>query len=289
MNGLHEAFGPLAARLERLTDFLYGQDYPNNRVSFEQVTAALADENAERLRQSLRKLSARELIYFDGQNTIELYGPGKLLHVGRCVPEYVLGFDYIAEKYRDAVVRIVVRLANGDPAAGSGFFINDPPDRIITNRHVAENEITQIEDRDGQVLHAGECHRILAHEDDVDLGVIQCPKPANVAPLKIAWKRDSIWPMAEVLVLGYPVVGGHVPGLHHGRGRIGQIAKQFGGGESIILTELTDGGGSGGPVINLEGMVVGVVSGQRIAQGAGPMPTVFVNAIPSDCLRRVLP
>lgn len=289
MNGLHEAFGPLAARLERLTDFLYGHDYPNNRVSFAQITAALSDENVEGLRQSLRRLNGKELIYFDGQNNVELYGLGKYLHAGECVSEFVLGFEYIAEKYRDAVVRVVVRKANGDPAAGSGFFINDPPNHIITNRHVAENEVTQIEDRDGHVVHAGDCPRILAPEDDLDLGAIQCEKPANVVPLKIAWSRGSLRPMAEVLVLGYPVVGGHLPGLHHGRGRIGQIAKQFSGNESIILTELTDAGGSGGPVINLEGMVVGIVSGQRIAQGAGLIQTVFVNAIPSDYLRQVLP
>lgn len=289
MNGLPEAFGPLAARLERLTDFLYGQDYPNNRVSFAQITAALPDENVEALRQSLRKLNGKELIYFDGQNNVELYGLGKYLHAGGCVPEFVLGFEYVAEKYRDAVVRVVVRKANGDPAAGSGFFINDPPNHIITNRHVAENEVTQIEDRDGHVVHAGNCHRILAPEEDLDLGAIQCQQPANIVPLKIAWSRGSLRPMAEVLVLGYPLVGGHLPGLHHGRGRIGQIAKQFSGAESIILTELTDAGGSGGPVINFEGMVVGIVSGQRIAQGAGPIQTVFVNAIPSDYLRQVLP
>lgn len=134
MNGLHEAFGPLAARLQRLADLLYGQDYANNRVTFDQIAAALADENAEALRQSLRKLSAKELIYFDGQSNIELYGLGKYLRTAACVPEFVLGFDYIAEKYRDAVVRVVVRKPNGDPAAGSGFFINDPPDHILTNR-----------------------------------------------------------------------------------------------------------------------------------------------------------
>jgi S1-C subfamily serine protease len=289
MNGLHEAFEPLAARLTRLADFLYGHEYAGNRVNFDQISAGLPDENAEALKHSLRRLNNKELIYFDGQGSIELYGLGKYLHAAGCVPEFVLGFDYIAEKYRNAVVRLVVRKPNGDPAAGSGFFIDDPANHIITNRHVAENEITQIEDLHSHVIREGDCHRIFSQEGDLDLGVVQCEQPAHVIPLKVAWNRDSVWPMAEVLVLGYPLVGGHLPGLHHGRGRIGQVAKQFSGGESLILTELTDAGGSGGPVINLQGMVVGIVSGQRITQGAGNVQTVFVNAVPSDYLREVLP
>jgi S1-C subfamily serine protease len=289
MIGLNEPFEPLAARIARLCDVLFGHNHANNRVSLEHVATALPGESLEALRYSLRKLNTKEIVYFDGQNAVELYPRGRYLHSAGCVSEFVLGFDYIAEKYRTAVVRVIVRKPNGAPAAGSGFFVSDPPNHIITNRHVAENEITRIEDFNHNVVHDGDSPRILGEDNQLDLAAIQCEKPENVAPLRIAWERNSVWPMAEVLVLGYPIVGGHHPGLHHGRGRIGQLATQFGGRESIILTELTDAGGSGGPVINIEGMVVGVVSGQRITQTEGQPPTIFVNAIPAHYLREVVP
>src|SRR2546428_3305448 len=176
MNGLGEDFQGLAARLDKLSGVLFNRDYQDARTRVEDIIGEFPDETIATLRQLLRKMSAREVVYLDGQSNIDLYGLGKYLQERGNISEYVLGFDYIDSKYRSAVVRIVVTLPNGDPAAGTGFFISDPPNHVITNRHVAELQITQIEDMNNNAFHHGNCERILGPED-LDLGVIQCEKP----------------------------------------------------------------------------------------------------------------
>jgi S1-C subfamily serine protease len=289
MNGFDEPLTQVAARLELVSNVLYGREYAEGRTTVSAIVGACEGETIETLRPLLRKMNSKDVVYFDGQTNIELVSWGRQLYKRACVPEVVLGFDYIDEKYSRAVVRVAVRKPNGDPAAGTGFFINDPPNHIVSNQHVAQLEVTQIEDLNNNVFHRGDCRRIQGPEDlDLDLALIQCEMPAGVVPLRIAWERQAARPQAEVLVLGYPLVAGLMPGLHRGRGRVGMVGKQFNGNESLVLSELTDAGGSGGPVINAEGMVIAVVSQQSIAQGEGHAPTAFVNGVPSHYLRKVL-
>lgn len=288
MNGFDEPLAQLAARLNLVCNALYGREYAEGRTTVNAIVGECGGETVETLRPLLRKMSNKDVLYFDGQTNIELVSWGRHLFKGGCIPEVVLGFDYIDEKYSRAVVRVVVRQPNGDHAAGTGFFIDDPPNHIITNQHVAELEVTQIEELNNTVFHHGDCPRIPG-TDELDIAALQCTMPAGVVPLRVAWERQAARPQAEVLVLGYPLVAGLIPGLHRGRGRVAMVGKKYDGNESLVLSELTDAGGSGGPVINIEGRVIGVVSQKHIAQGEGPVQTAFVNAVPSHYLGKVLP
>ena len=115
------------------------------------------------------------------------------------MPEVVLGFDYIDEKYRGAVVRVVVRKPNGDPAAGTGFFINDPPNHIVTNQHVAELEVIQIEDLDNNAFHHGDCPRISGPED-LDLAAIRRKRLA-VERKGVRFQSSNKWSKLYSVVL----------------------------------------------------------------------------------------
>ena len=138
MHVLGETNEAIAARLQLLGPVLFNSQSVNGRFQVETIAAALPGEDPNLLRQSLRRLDDQQLIYFDGQSNVELYGLGKYVYERGCIPEFVLGFGYIDEKYRNSVIRIVITKPNGDPAAGTGFFISDPPNCIVTNRHVAE-------------------------------------------------------------------------------------------------------------------------------------------------------
>jgi S1-C subfamily serine protease len=295
MNGLHEDFQPIAGRLQRMADFLYGQAHDQNEVGRDEITVALHDMDPAEVDELIQKLDAKEIVLYDAhRNRVLLRSRGRYCYTSNCIPEVVLGLQYCAEKYSSAVVRIAVEKPDGSLAAGTGFFISDVPNRVITNRHVTfNNQIQRIEDQNGNVLHAGHLPSI-AGPEDLDLAAIECPMPGGVMPLRLDWEDGSLRRMDEVLVLGYPYVAHHYPALLHAQGRIGMRAKRMSSPEqaireSLLLTDVAAPGCSGGPVISVRGMVVGVIEQQSVAHAAGAAAINFVGALPSFYLREILP
>lgn len=222
---------------------------------------------------------------------VRLLGAGKSLYEQQCIPEMVLGLRYSKEKYRAAVVRIAVRHSNGEPAAGSGFFVEDPPNHIITNRHVVyKNTITHIEREDGEDIAGWQLPAILGPEN-LDLAAIKCPVPQNVTPIRIDWTRGAARELDEVLVMSYPYIALAKPALYPATGKVGTMVTLLTDDrESLMISDVGAGGSSGGPVISVKGMVIGIVAreAETQVQGAGAA-RILVSAIPSYYLGELFP
>jgi S1-C subfamily serine protease len=292
MNGNEEGFEKRAALIQRLADYLYGRVGPERAIDLRQVTDQLRDDNPEVLKQLLRKLDALEILEFDGRENIRLRIAGKNLYEKQCMPETILGLNYSDAKYSPAVVRIVVRKPDGVDVSGTGFFIADPPNSIITNRHVVfGNKILHIDNSAGQRVWEGELPSVLGPED-LDIAAIQCATPEDIMPIRIDWAADSVRPLDEVLVLGYPYVAFHEPALHHAKGKVGSRPRRLAGPgqevrDSLIISDVAAPGCSGGPVISMEGRVVGIVAGEVGAEGENIGRQIFISVIPSHYLREV--
>jgi len=291
MHGLHENFEAIAPQIERLAGYLYGQPRPDNSVDLAEIIRALPELEAPTVERLLGKLDSSEIVEFDDRRQrITLVPYGRLLQELQCVPEVVLGLNYSDQKFAKAVVRIVIQKPDGEPGAGTGFFVAEPPDRVITNRHVAENQIVQIEDSRNQVILRGDSPKILG-PDDLDLAAITCQMPADITPVQIDWKHESVRHRDRVLVFGYPYVANHEPALLHAEGTVLMITRRLGAvpRNSLIISNAAARGCSGGPVIGITGMAVGIVAREEQAEVEGVAPLQFLSAIPSHYLRELLP
>ncbi len=277
--------------IELLCEFLYARPRETNILGLGQIIEGLPQLDGRTVEQILTGLSESEIIEFDDRReTVRLLPDGRRFHELKCVPEVVFGLGYSDNRFSRAVVRIVIRKVNGDPGAGSGFFIAGPPNHIVTNRHIASNEIVQIENLEGRVVSEGDLPKILAPED-LDLAAISCQMPDGVIPIRIDWDPESARPLHRVLLLGYPYVANHAPALFHAEGKISMVSKRLGSvlRTSLVISDVAARGCSGGPVLNIMGRAIGIVAREEEAQTEGHRPLTFLTAIPSFYLNEFLP
>lgn len=251
-------------------------------VRVEEVYAQVTAIDAPLIDEVIYGLSDRKLIQISlDHTTVRPQLPGKDGYEADCLPELVLGFKYICERYSAAVVHIIVRGKDGESGA-SGFFSADFGDCIITASHIAkDHEVLRVEDRDGRLI-AERPQGIIMEPTGPDIAVIPCPLPKGVTPPKIEWQKERIQPLDEVLVLGYPRVPNHRPALFHALAEIHSIPKEFQGRDKIILSSVTHPGCSGGPLISGRGLVVGIVEQENIAEAARPIGSFFSATMARD-------
>lgn len=144
---------------------------------------------------------------------------------------------------------------------GSGFVL--PGDLVVTNRHVVEEprEVT-VNTWDGRSLRA----EVSGIAVDSDLAVLQL---ADVADLPVAELRDEpVAPGEKVIAVGYP--GGGPATIS-----TGEVVSLI---EGELLDEPADvirvdaeirQGNSGGPLLDEEGHVIGVVFALDVTSGDG--------------------
>ena len=139
-------------------------------------------------------------------------------------------------------------------SGGSGFIIGDGK-YVITNIHVIENaEKIAVRNGIGQVSNA----RVLRISKYYDLALLEVEKPFEKKFSFNSGKFVNPRPGEDVIILGYPAAGvtEDYPTITEGI-----ISKVFvGDGDGIFLTSATvNPGNSGGPVINLNGDLLGVI------------------------------
>jgi hypothetical protein len=173
----------------------------------------------------------------------------------------------------DAVVLIVTSDSSGqETALGSGFLISDDGE-IVTNYHVirvAESAVAKVSK--GEVFPVS---GILASDRDRDLAVIKIDG-ANLPFLTLA-NDDKLQLGDHVVAIGSPL------GLE-GTVSDGVISsfREFGGQNWIQTTVPVSHGNSGGPLLDMRGNVVGVIT--RISEKGQNLNF----AIPSDDLNSFL-
>jgi serine protease Do len=183
----------------------------------------------------------------------------------RPTPEALPGFEHFFSG--DGSPRIT--------GTGSGFFV-EPPGTIVTNAHVIRGaKHVRVKLHNGDVLNA----KTLGVDHRADLAVLRVQAPP-IAPL--AWADSaSVRPGTIVLALGSPfglqnsVTQGIVSAVSRSSGRRSE--------HDFIQTDAAiNAGNSGGPLLDLDGRVVGVntaiFSTTGLSQGVG-------LAIPSSLAR----
>jgi S1-C subfamily serine protease len=181
----------------------------------------------------------------------------------------------LAEQVRPSVIELIGTVAaTGDTSYGSGFVVHERG-LVITNAHVVRGiENLQAHTWDGAILASVE---ILLIETDIDLAVLRVTG-LNATPLA---------PSGQTL----PAVGSPVVAVGHPRGYEFTVSEgivsatrtlEDGGVTMIQMTTPISPGSSGGPLLNLQGQVVGVCS-LTLTEGQN------INfAIPVGALRPVI-
>ena len=201
----------------------------------------------------------------------------------------------VSEVYRTAspaVVNITAQIQSYDwfrgqvtqEGTGSGF-VYDSSGRIVTNYHVVEGaDQLQVTFRGGEVRDA----RLVGADPSNDLAVLEVSAgPGDPKPLTLG-DSDALEVGRFVVAIGHPfgldqtLTTGVVSGL----GRVIESPDQGFIGEIIQTDAAINQGNSGGPLLDLDGQVVGVNSAIVSPTGAS---AGIGYAIPATTLARVVP
>ncbi|MDE2659598.1 MAG: trypsin-like peptidase domain-containing protein [Acidobacteriota bacterium] len=201
----------------------------------------------------------------------------------------------VSEVYRTAspaVVNITAQIQSYDwfrgqvtqEGSGSGF-VYDSRGRIVTNYHVVEGaDQLQVTFADGEVRDA----RLVGADPTNDLAVLELASGAgDPQPLTLG-DSDALEVGRFVVAIGHPfgldqtLTTGVVSGL----GRVIESPDQGFIGEIIQTDAAINQGNSGGPLLDLDGRVVGVNS--AIVSPTGTSAGIGY-AIPATTLARVVP
>jgi 2-alkenal reductase len=166
------------------------------------------------------------------------------------------------------IIRVGRRIGQG---SGSGFFVDDRG-HIITNNHVVDDatEIT-VRLQDGRVLTAEKLGT--SRHDDLAVLRVDPEETKGIEPLPFA-NSDDISPGEMAIAIGSPFENFNSVsvGVVSGIGRTGP-ENTIGLGSTRPLADMiqTDAalnpGNSGGPLLNVQGEVIGVNSSVQIVNG----------------------
>ncbi len=217
-----------------------------------------------------------------------------------------IGMDVndLYEKYRNSVVKI----EHGN-SVGTGWAISK--DYLVTNEHVISGSGNQVKiyvpSKDGSI--ASKIGLVKSWDTDLDLALVKCENHGAI-PLKTKTTTSSDNGTA-VFQIGYSTGVANYPAVRHGV--IVSIFNQLGNstqygnskkyqileGSSysddllpiIVVNTGADPGDSGGPIIDYQGNVLGVifaqvqsvggsrVIGQQLAVGSSKLDTMWSNCI----------
>ncbi|WDP90814.1 MAG: serine protease [Desulfobacter sp.] len=166
------------------------------------------------------------------------------------------GYSALASKIRPGVVTILVYDYTGQlKSVGSGFFYNDQGD-ILTNSHVLlKNHRAEIKTMSGKKYAVG---AIISRDEKGDIVKAKTHVPKTTPFLKPASKPPVSG--ENIMVVGSPM------GLEQtvSEGIVSAWRKIKGIGKVIQISAPISPGSSGGPVLNMNGDVVGVATFQLV-------------------------
>lgn len=176
----------------------------------------------------------------------------------------------LLSKAAPAAVDIIgTRIADGvgHSWVGAGVVIHEKG-YIVTNDHVAGDGDLRVIDANGQAFPA----RVVGRNPEIDLAVLRVDTGRTWSAIRIGRSHD--------LMLGEPaIVIGNPAGLSHSvtRGVVSRIPADV----DLQVSAPINGGNSGGPVLNANGRLIGIVKA-KAGEGLG-------FAIPIDRVRSTLP
>jgi S1-C subfamily serine protease len=176
-------------------------------------------------------------------------------------PDPALANNPVVANTEPSVVKISAKAPNcGKQLEGSGFVLS--PDRVMTNAHVVAGSNSVTVDASGNSYDA----TVVSFDPTVDVAILAVP---NLPPKPLAFVDAPVSAGTEAIVMGYPGGGGFVatpatirelielegPDIY----RNATIRR-----EVYTVRASVEQGNSGGPLINLNGQVLGVVFGAAV-------------------------
>ena len=162
---------------------------------------------------------------------------------------------------------------------GSGAIV-DPSGLVITNNHVVDGASRiEVEFSDGRTLEA----EIVGQDPPTDLAVIRLESDGEVFPHLALGDSDEVQVGEWVLAIGNPLGNSHsvTAGIVSAKGRV--LGGDY---QNFIQTDAAiNFGNSGGPLVSLDGRLVGVNTMIQAVGGSGNIGLGF--AVPSNLVQRV--
>jgi 2-alkenal reductase len=167
---------------------------------------------------------------------------------------------------------------------GSGFII-DREGHIVTNNHVVEGaEEVQVTLYDGTIVSA----RVLGSDPHSDLAVLKIDLPAELLHSVELGDSDELHVGQRTVAIGNPfgLEGTLTTGVISALGRTLPAESLFSIPEVIQTDAAINPGNSGGPLLDAQGLVIGVNTAIRTTTGFG---SGVGFAVPINLAKRVVP
>lgn len=180
----------------------------------------------------------------------------------------IYGFPAIISKFSESVFPVIIEKPDGSPDIGTAFLLGNQVS-LVTAKHVIQNAINiKIMTTSGKLLR---CKSVRVPKDAaVDLALIHI-EPGLTNNLS-ALRAENGNILDEILTIGYPPIPGFDAvqifdiaainsKIRYSAGTIvGQKESYLDSMEYLLINARVKGGNSGGPVINKQGNLVGVVT-----------------------------
>ncbi len=198
----------------------------------------------------------------------------------------------LIELYRQVNPSVVAILVEGDAGGGLGSgFVFDTEGHIVTNSHVVEGaQNIEVDFPSGFKARA----RVLGTDPDSDLAVIKVEAPATELIAVPLGDSDKVQVGQRVVAIGNPfgLEGTMTVGIVSGLGRTLESTRSTGSGgfsaPDILQTDAAiNRGNSGGPLLNLQGEVIGVNKALESEDTGFNSGVGF--AVASNTVRQIIP
>lgn len=182
------------------------------------------------------------------------------------------------------VVGAVVAI-NTPAGTGSGFFFEDG--LVMTNAHVVSDYLRATVVSKFNGINLGITGTVIGVDEELDIAVIEVSKNPERPTLKFGDSRTT--QLAEdVLVIGFPLSNILGEAISVSKGIISS-KRNIDGVEMIQVDAATNPGNSGGPLVNSQGKVIGMVTLKIVNEVANRFFEGTGIAIASNAIQDRLP
>lgn len=192
-------------------------------------------------------------------DVLKPFGPTKVAEIE--APDATLATSVVVGTTRPSVVKVRgVAQSCQKVLEGTGFVV--APNRVMSNAHVVAGSDSVTIEVDGQEYEAG----VVSYDPDADISILDVP---NLPSAPLQFVEEEAQPGTDGIVLGYPG-GGDFAATP---ARVREVIKLNGPDiyrsttvtrEVYTIRGTVRQGNSGGPMINRQGKVLGVVFGAAV-------------------------